>query len=562
MTNGVDFGDSAETVLISGYFPGTQLNAFYPVILDEPAQVSFAGTLALDSVFEISQLPITGTVLPVFFDDWYNRIHVIPLSIDLFNVVTNQTRSITLWNAYLSTKSLVSTDFPSEQGLSVTSPVNPPYSIRPLEVLEYTLSVTTDGPPTINVDLTWNIDAEDAIVVPVTGRRVIVWPFKPNWSQGLVESLEWLSDVMTSYSGDEQRFSLRTKPRRIFEYASVVQKEEAAIATNLLWGWQNRNFAVPVWFDKTMLNAPVSAGADTISVDTTDRGFFVDGLLLLINSVTDYEAIQIESFTSSSVVLAKPLERSWPAGTKVYPLNVARMPQSVNSTRLTDGVLNINTVFNADPVQTDPYIPVAAASTTFNGYEVILRKPNWARPVEIENNYEYDLVDFQVGGVASVTTTTFPKVIRRFQWDLYSNDEVREFRQLLGRLKGRAKAAYLPTWFAEFELYSTEVASSSTIRVKDNEFYRVVNVDPALKTLMILPRTGAPIIRSIDSVGIDPLGFITLGLNAAIGIDLNATTLSRLSLVHLCRLTADRVIINWVSDRKATVEANFTLVKA
>jgi hypothetical protein len=90
----------------------------------------------------------------------------------------------------------------------------------------------------------------------------------------------------------------------------------------------------------------------------------------------------------------------------------------------------------------------------------------------------------------------------------------------------------------------------------------MVGTDPALKTIMILPKTGNPIIRLINSVGVDVLGFTTLGLDAAIGIDINSTTLKRLSLVHLCRLTTDRVTINYLSNSVATVDANFTLVKA
>lgn len=559
---GVRFEDDNEIYLIPGLFSGTQNNVYLPPSLHSTLDPIITGATSPVVLIDVTEIPVTGAITPVFFDDWYNRIHLNPRKIDLFNVVSDQTRQVTLWNAYLTNKNLTSTDFPIAEGVSVVSPVATPYVIRPLEVLNYSLVVSTDGPPTIDVDLTWNITGEEDLVVEVTGRRIIVWPFPPNWSQQYAESLDWLTDVMTSFSGDEQRYALRSKPRRIIEYSSVVQKEESAIAGNLLWGWQNRNYAVPLWFDKTVLSGGASIGATTLSLDTTNRGFFSGGLLLLINGPMDYEAIEIDSFTSSSVALAKPLERAWSVGTKVYPVNVARLPTNVTSTQLTDSVRQLAVTFVSDPVQNDPYIPVAAASTTHNGYEVILRKPNWAVPIEIDNEFLYESADFQVGGIAYATSTTYPKITRRFQWNLHSKTEIRQFREMLGRMKGRNRAAYLPTWFSEFELWSTEVASAVTIKVKNNEFYRMVNADPALNTLMILPRTGAPIIRTIGSVGIDPSGFVTLGLNAAVGIDLNVTTLSRLSLVHLCRLTTDRVTINWLSDEKATVEANFTLVKA
>src|SRR5690606_12666232 len=146
---------------------------------------------------------------------------------------------------------------------------------------------------------TWNIDGEDDLSGEVTGRRIIVWPFPPHWSTPSVESLDCRTDIITSYDGSEQRVALRSKPRRAFEYSSTLVKSDSAIASNLLFGWHNRNFAVPLWTDKSILTSPAAAGDEELQLSTVNRGFFNGGLLLLMNSTTDFEAIEIESFTSS-----------------------------------------------------------------------------------------------------------------------------------------------------------------------------------------------------------------------------------------------------------------------
>lgn len=561
MSFGLLFSDHDESVLIPGKVTGTENNTYQPASIWD--DVSYASLGALTKTYVIlTSFSFDGEMVNTWFDDWYNRIHLMPSVIDLNNVVTDQTRNIVLWNAYLTTKDLVSTTFPITQGVSIGSPVTTPYTIRPLETLTYVVSVSADGPPVIDVTLSWEISGEDDLTVEITGRRIVVWPFPPNWSSPLVESLDWMTDVMTAYNGDEQRMQLRSKPRRIFEYTSTLKSSDSAIASNLLWGWQNRSFALPLWIDKSTLNASATIGAESIAVNTSLKGYFPGGLVILFNNALDYEVVEIESFTSSAVALAKPLERNWPQGTLVYPVNISQMPVQIPSRRLTDGVTEIQVTFNADPLQTDPYIPSGAATTTYNGYEVVLRKPNWATPVGVDSDFQFSTVDFMVGGSRSLPTWDNPKVARRFQWVLKSKSDIVELRKLFGRLKGRFKAAYLPTWFDDFELYATEVASSSTIRVRNNEFYKMVGSNPALKTLMILPRTGSPIVRLINSVGTDPAGFITLGLDSSIGIDLNSSTLRQLSLVHLCRMTTDRATINYLSDSVATVEANFTLVKA
>ena len=44
-----------------------------------------------------------------------------------------------------------------------------------------------------------------------------VWTIRPNWKGGILERLEWLTDVLASDTGVEQRRSVRPTPRRSFE---------------------------------------------------------------------------------------------------------------------------------------------------------------------------------------------------------------------------------------------------------------------------------------------------------------------------------------------------------
>ncbi len=542
---------------------GTTLSD-YPAIFQSQYLSDGSESFSVDSLITkntFARVLVAKTALKFksFKDDWYERIHVIPPAIDLLNVVSDQVRTIIIWNAFFVNKTLSATIFPVATDITVTSPVSTPYSFKALQTLTYSLTVTAIGSPTIDETLTWVISGEQ-FNVPVIGRRVIVWPFEPNWLEPFSESLDWLTDVIVSYSGKEQRAQIRSRPRRGFEYSSLLKKESAAQAANLLWGWQNRMYGVPVWFDNSNLTVAASIGTIILSLDTTGRGFFSGGLLLLFNNPLDYEAAEILSFSSSTVTLKIGTLRAWPLGTKVYPINLGRLPADTSYSRITDGVKTLTTSFNFDPVQNDPYIPTAAAPLSFSGYEVILKKPNWASPVDVDSHFDYDILDFSTGAIAATPTREYPQLVRRFEWLLKTRQEILDFRALLGRCKGRAKAAYLPTWFSDFQLYATESSSSVVIRVLNNEFYKMVGVNGALNTLMIQTSGNAPIFRKIDNVTLDVSGFVTLTLSANIGVDLNSTTKPRLSLVHLCRLSSDKIVINWLSNAVATVQANFSLV--
>jgi hypothetical protein len=136
MTNGLMF-PSDEHVYITGKPTGTENSTFVPPSV-RTDDLTFYGQATLSmTLFDPVEFSLTGTPIDSFFDDWYNRIHLMPSTIDLLNVISDQTRTITLWNAYLVNKTLTSTVFPEAQGLTVDSPVTPPYVLRALETLEY-----------------------------------------------------------------------------------------------------------------------------------------------------------------------------------------------------------------------------------------------------------------------------------------------------------------------------------------------------------------------------------------------------------------------------------------
>lgn len=387
-----------------------------------------------------------------------------------------------------------------------------------------------------------------------------VWPFKPNRSTPVTESLDWLTDVLTAYRGDEQRISLRSKPRRSFEYSSRTNALDSQKLANILWGWQTKPFALPVWNNRGELSANATLGASSLDMATTDLGFTDGGFAVLFADSSNYELLQIDVVSPSAITLLTPLAKAWSTGAKIYPADVARLPTGVQSRQPTSLVSEIAVMFSCDPVETDPQLPIVAPSTTYGGYEVVLKKLNWAQPIDTGNDFNFAEIDYQTGNSARFDEFDTPKLNKRFQWVLKDRAAHLEFRALIARLAGRFKAVWMPTWLGDFSLYSTEVSTATSIKVKTNEFQQMVGVDPALDTIMIVV-DGTPMFKTINAVTLGA-SFTTLGLTTTIGTALNQSNVSMISLIHLCRLTADRVTINHLTSEVATVDLNFTTVKA
>ncbi len=495
-----------------------------------------------------------------FFDDWYFRIHFTPGQLNLGNVLSVQTEEIIVWNSYLTNVEMSSYLEPVSQGVSISAPVYAPYTISPLEELSYIVSVSTDGPPQFSEELKWTINGED-YSVPITGRRVVVWPFGPNWDQPLTESLEWKTDVFIAFDDTETRRSLRSKPRRKMNYRLTLEGNELSQFQNLLFGWQDRQYALPLWQDKKVLTAPLSIGDTTIPVPTSGRGFFPGGLGVLIYDTYTFEVFEVDSLDEGSISTLKPLEYQWPVNTKVYPVNLARLPTSISTQRLTSKVMTTNVEFNCDPVETDPFIPITPVIETLDGVEVIHKKPNWSQPIQYDMNSEYDLVDGETGAIQQVQRPGPPRQYRRLQWLLKNRQELIEFRALLGRLKGQMNTAYVPTWFADFEVTGVTGLGSSGIEVRRSQYDAMVGVQLTQHAVMIRLTDGSRFVRKI--IGVSQLNENTeqLSLSADFPVELNPQNVMQVSLVHLCRLRQDGVTINYQSDSVSTVEINMTTVK-
>src|SRR6478736_10477655 len=116
MTNGVMFATD-EYVFITGKPVGTENSVFQPPLANLEDLTFYGQGLVSLAAFTPVSFTFEAAYINSFFDDWYNRIHLIPVVVNLNNVITDQTREITLWNAYLTNKTLTSTVFPTVQGV-------------------------------------------------------------------------------------------------------------------------------------------------------------------------------------------------------------------------------------------------------------------------------------------------------------------------------------------------------------------------------------------------------------------------------------------------------------
>lgn len=386
-----------------------------------------------------------------FGDPFFEEIIVVPDSIALGNVLSSQQRNIQIYNASKKgTNSWVSFTNNAGTGLSITNLPSLPTDLNPQDEINLILQVDADGAPIINgtLDFTFNLYT---IMVTITGQRVVIFPFAPEGP--LTEELEFLTDILEHLDGSEQRVKMRKNPRQSFAWRTRRDGDDRRYLENQLYDWQTSVFGVGMWHEATLLTQAATASDLTINVQTTDYADYrVGGLAMVIDKVNRklLDALEIDSFTGTTITFTSGLNNSFPAGAFVMPMRTCFAQQEVGGSRAIVNLGQKDIRFRV--IDNDSNLGDVSAWSSFNS-KVLLDDPNRVQR-EIQDRMLKRLYphDGDTGAFSQESRWDRGKRITQKGWTTSSRQELWELRQLLHALGGRQTSFYLPTFYDELVL--------------------------------------------------------------------------------------------------------------
>jgi hypothetical protein len=489
---------------------------------------------------------------PSFFDDYYNRIHISPRRLDLGNVVSTQVAPVDVWNAYLQPVSLEAIDG-LEDGLILTGQPAVPLLFAALQARRWLLSITPDGQPVLDTALTWGFDNDASASLRLTANRIIAWAFAPNWSDGITETLAWLTDLLGSESMVEQRRALRVTPRREWVAASYVEGRERQLLDLMLFGWGARAWAVPVWPDVQLISAPLALGALHIPCATEDLDFAVGGLAMLRGeSAFDFEVVEIEDIATGGIDLVRPTQRAWLAGSRLYPVRSARLVEEPTRTRLTDALQSVEVRFRADEACEWPALMPA---TLYRGRPVLEQRPDEVE--EITASYARLLAELDNDSALPLATDVAGRAmpIQRHRWLGMGRAERSAYRSLMYALRGRQVAVWVPTHADDLRLAAPVGSAAMTIDIAWVGYTRFGQQKPGRRDIRVELTDGTALHRRIQESTELGGDVERLTLDAALGLDVALADVGRICWMTLCRLDSDSVEIHHVTDSEGVAQS-------
>ncbi|MFW5872090.1 MAG: hypothetical protein ACOCUT_03200, partial [bacterium] len=138
-----------------------------------------------------------------------------------------------------------------------------------------------------------------------------VFPYKPDFP--ILESLEWLTDVLEVRKGQEQRIKIRKYPRKILEWkVSLDEPIECTRLRALIAGEQDSEFMLPLWEqnyegdNSLFVNTAYGSGELflNISGECEDTSFYYSGeYVCLYEDSRIFDVCKIDSIISGEMGL-------------------------------------------------------------------------------------------------------------------------------------------------------------------------------------------------------------------------------------------------------------------
>lgn len=514
------------------------------------------GVDSYDAPSVMPKLPYTGNLVPCADQEFFGDIIVWPGSINMGLVLSAKLYTAGVWNLTGYSQRLTNWVVTGCDGVTVTNSDGYPVTFRVDQYRTYQIDVSGTGSAEISGVITFNFVGYSGLDINITGTRLVIFSFEPNWRTLPIENLEWLTDIITAHNGKEQRLALRSNPRRslkylyTFDYQNKVNNFES-----YLWGWQNQVFAVPVWTDWIKPTASIAIGATTITVSTNLRDFAATRLAIIWRDFLNYEVVEILSLTSSYLTLTKGTIYAWSTSDRIIPIRLARVDKSLVVSRQTSIIAEASITFSIETNEaTDSHRLGTSAWQQYLGLDILTIPPN--SNAGLSDSYERDMevIDYKIGAWGSLSKSNAPVVTRPYSWLLKTRQEIMNFFAFLEVHKGKQVPFWMPTWSKDIELMQTISASDLSILIKGINYTKMINVHTNRRYLIFYPvdPTSTPIVKKImacSEVGSNEL----LTIDTVFGSIKLITDFRAISFLTLGRFDQDAFEITWHSDSIADV---------
>ena len=492
-----------------------------------------------------------------YSDHFFNTIFLIPANIDFGAVVADVKRTFFVWNAHFKSVVLETVSNTSTEGVTLQNPTPAPYTYKPFQFTQFTVTAGLGGPPSIDGNFTFEFDVVTKLL-SLSGVRSEIWNLLPNWSSGYKISYEYKTEIITSRSGSEQRRALRQTARKWLEFTVQDAYDKAWRVRAIMDAWQDKSFITPELTRSVTTTSGVSSDGLYMMIDEVPA-WIRPGTYLVLRNGDSHGMCIVADIDENEVRFTSAITSKWPEGTLVHPGLIGRVQEDQSVNNPTSSVVDFNFRYNVTPAS-EGDLNTGTPYPLYNGSEVFPKRPNWAVAPRINFQADVENLDYGRGVVENLSLRDFRRRITQATFLSRNRDEADEIEQFFHRMKGRRGTFYMPTYQPDIV---PSVALSALNRFMTMSGVGLVSYysnNPVYRHIIIRLNDGTELIRSVDDISEqDGNSVVDVGVNWPRNIELSEIMM--VSWLPRWRLASDILTIEWLTDQVAQYQISIQTMK-
>lgn len=396
-------------------------------------------------------------------------------------------------------------------------------------------------------------------------RNLPLFTMLPNWKGGITERLSWLTDVMKSEAGVEQRRALRRFPRRSFEASFLRADNGRSFLDTFFTSIGRKEFLVPLWHEQFKLTGTQpGVGLVQFPKGTLQyREFRLHDMVFVTNGdpskFTIVTVVGRDEAADRIELQHRDAATAWPQGTRIMPLRACRMLDAPQLGNRSDRVGVASVRFDLSDAD--------ASFTPSWGYCAPLWpfRPDRKTPVDLTFERSDYVLDMQ-GGVIDVTDPGGrAEISESMALKLFGRERVWAYRAFLHAARGRAVRFYTPSY--THDVQPTSNLGGRFFNAKVNGFSQYMDVpQEARRIIGIVFHDGAPTVYR-NLVGVTNIAdalppYSTIYERYEVDADLPPIALGdieRIMFVMPSRFDQDTIELHHATDNSVAVASSVVM---
>jgi len=383
----------------------------------------------------------------------------------------------------------------------------------------------------------------------------ILFPFKPDFGDGLSVSLTYKTDILRSYSGKEQRRSVLDRPRKVISFTVLEHGKRALDLLMFVKNNMNSTILVPDRSSGLTLKYPI--GTSNLLTLTEPKFVFHNGQQALIEDPQgNSELITVENQygpSDFSVHLTAALTTAYPEGTILYPILRCRMDDTTKLKLITAETVQIDFDFTVETTihrDANQFLYKPRIPYTLNGKPVFMEQINFDK-VDLEFNQESDKVDFQTGLIEWFPRENFGTITTKGEYFGTSPRVNQRLFDFLQWSKGRCKEFYMASVNNDLKASRLPVKGERVIFIHRCDYIlnaTTLENDTSLgidRRVLITDSRGMVFDHTVFDFQHDSATETKLFIGEDLATDREIVTIR---FLNLTRMASDKFELRWVND--------------